>query len=72
MKERPIGLLVDALRKLGVEISYLEKEGFPPIELKGFLGQATEEVVVPGNVSSQYISALMMIGPSLPKGLRSG
>jgi 3-phosphoshikimate 1-carboxyvinyltransferase len=70
MKERPIGLLVDALRKLGVSIDYVEKEGFPPIEIKGFSGQATEEVIVPGNVSSQYISALMMVGPILPKGLR--
>jgi 3-phosphoshikimate 1-carboxyvinyltransferase len=70
MKERPIGLLVDALRTLGVKIDYLEREGFPPIELKGFEGQQAEEVTIPGNVSSQYISALMMIGPALPKGLR--
>jgi 3-phosphoshikimate 1-carboxyvinyltransferase len=70
MKERPIGLLVDALRAIGVEVAYLEREGFPPIELKGFRKQLTDEVTVPGNVSSQYISALMMTGPVLPNGLR--
>lgn len=70
MKERPIALLVDALRAIGVKIDYLEREGFPPIEIKGFTGQQTDEVTIPGNVSSQYISALMMTGPALPKGLR--
>jgi len=70
MKERPIGLLVDALRAIGVTIEYLEREGFPPIEIKGFNGQVADEVSIPGNVSSQYISALMMTGPGLPKGLR--
>lgn len=70
MKERPIGLLVDALRSIGVKIDYLERDGFPPMELKGFEGQKVEEVTIPGNVSSQYISALMMTGPLLPKGLR--
>lgn len=70
MKERPIGLLVEALRKLGVAVHYQEREGFPPIELKGFAGQLADEVTIPGNVSSQYISALMMIAPMLPRGLR--
>lgn len=70
MKERPIGLLVDALRAIGVSIDYLERDGFPPMEIKGFAGQKAEEVSIPGNVSSQYISALMMTGPALPKGLR--
>jgi len=70
MKERPIGLLVDALRSIGVSIEYLEREGFPPIEIKGFAGQKADEVTIPGNVSSQYISALMMTGPALPRGLR--
>ena len=69
MKERPIKLLVDALRRIGAEIEYLEKEGFPPIETKGFIEQQVGEVTLPGNVSSQYISALMMIAPSLPDGL---
>jgi len=69
MKERPIGILVDALRELGVTIDYLEHEGFPPIETKGFVTQRTNTLTIPGNVSSQYISALMMIAPTLPKGL---
>lgn len=69
MKERPIGLLVSALRKLGATINYLEKEGFPPIETQGFTNQATAELEIPGDVSSQYISALMMTGALLPKGL---
>jgi 3-phosphoshikimate 1-carboxyvinyltransferase len=69
MKERPIGILVDALRELGVVIDYLEKEGYPPIETKGFGTQKTSELTIPGNVSSQYISALMMVAPILPKGL---
>ncbi|MBS1976640.1 MAG: 3-phosphoshikimate 1-carboxyvinyltransferase [Bacteroidetes bacterium] len=69
MKERPIRLLVDALRSIGVDISYQGKEGFPPIEVKGFNTQASEEVNIRGDISSQYISALMMIAPALPKGL---
>ncbi|MFN7494640.1 MAG: 3-phosphoshikimate 1-carboxyvinyltransferase [Cyclobacteriaceae bacterium] len=69
MKERPIGLLVDALRKLGASIEYLGVEGFPPVEVKGFSQQRTSEIEIPGNVSSQYISALMMVAPILPKGL---
>lgn len=70
MKERPIGLLVDALRTLGCEIEYLEKDGFPPHELKGFSGQKTDTIRIRGDVSSQYISALMMVAPMLPQGLR--
>lgn len=69
MKERPIGLLVDALREIGTKINYLEKEGFPPHEIKGFTAQKVTEISLPGNVSSQYISALMMIAPLLPEGL---
>ncbi len=69
MQERPIGLLVDALRRLGTRIDYLEKEGFPPIEIKGFQEQQVGQVTLPGNVSSQYISALMMVAPALPDGL---
>ena len=70
MKERPIYPLVDALRSIGAEIRYLGKEGYPPLEILGFNGQKSNEVTVPGNLSSQYISALMMIGPALPSGLR--
>jgi 3-phosphoshikimate 1-carboxyvinyltransferase len=69
MKQRPIALLVNALRGLGATIAYLEKEGFPPIETKGFAGQKASSVSLPGDVSSQYISALMMTAPLLPQGL---
>jgi 3-phosphoshikimate 1-carboxyvinyltransferase len=70
MKERPIGLLVDALRSLGCEIKYLEKDGYPSHQTLGFSGQKTDSLEIRGDVSSQYISALMMIAPILPKGLR--
>ncbi|HZI24862.1 MAG TPA: 3-phosphoshikimate 1-carboxyvinyltransferase [Chryseolinea sp.] len=69
MKERPIAILVDALRKLGVEIEYLENEGFPPHEIKKFGEQKTNNIRIRGDVSSQYISALMMVAPNLPAGL---
>lgn len=72
MKERPIGLLVDALRQLGADIEYLEKEGFPPMKIRGKqLGKASR-ISIPGNISSQYISALLMIAPTLPGGLEIG
>ena len=68
MKHRPIGVLVDALRQLGADISYIGEEGFPPLLIKGkkLEGGLLE---VPGNISSQYISALLMIGPNLRNGL---
>ena len=68
MKHRPIGILVDALRLLGADISYVGEEGYPPLRISGkqLEGGLLE---IPGNVSSQYISALLMIGPSLKKGL---
>lgn len=69
MKERPIKLLVDALRRIGAQIEYKKKEGFPPLETKGFTDQQIGEVSLPGDVSSQYISALMMVAPVLPDGL---
>lgn len=69
MKQRPIGILVDALRRLGAEISFLEKEGYPSIKINGFKRQLTSELSIRGDVSSQYISALMMVGPMLPNGL---
>lgn len=69
MKERPVHLLVDALRTLGVTISYMEKEGYPPVEIQGFARQLTDHISIRGDVSSQFISALMMMGPALPKGL---
>lgn len=68
MKERPIGILVEALRELGGDIEYLEKEGYPPLKING--GRLTgERVALSGNTSSQYISALALIGPCLPHGL---
>ena len=69
MKQRPIALLVDSLRTLGADIRYLEAEGFPSIEILAFNGQKTNEVAIPGNISNQYISALMMVAPVLPQGL---
>lgn len=69
MKERPIGILVDALRSLGADIDYLGKPGYPPIETKQFSGQKTTVLPIRGDVSSQFISALMMVAPTLPQGL---
>lgn len=68
MKERPIKILVDALNQLGAEISYEEKEGFPPIKIKG-KKLLQNKVTLPANVSSQYISALLLIAPKLENGL---
>lgn len=68
MKQRPIRLLVDALRTLGADISYAESEGFPPLLIQG-KALPGQEITLAGSVSSQYISALLMIGPTLPKGL---
>lgn len=69
MKERPIGILVEALRQVGAQINFLEKEGYPPLEINPFPGQKSASISLPGNVSSQYISAMMMIGPVLPNGI---
>ena len=68
MKERPIKILADALKKLGAEIEYLENDGFPPIKITGQKLNSSR-VSLPANVSSQYISALLLIAPSLPNGL---
>lgn len=69
MCERPIGILVDALRTLGADIDYLKNDGYPPLHIKGFSEQKSNEVTIRGDVSSQYISALLMIAPTLPQGL---
>ncbi len=69
MCERPIGILVDALRTLGADITYLKNEGYPPLQLNGFTPSGTNRVSIRGDVSSQYISALLMIAPLLPNGL---
>lgn len=71
MKQRPIGVLVEALRQLGADIQYLERTGYPPLKI----GKLTLENAAPGlqisaGTSSQYISALLMIAPTLPQGLR--
>jgi 3-phosphoshikimate 1-carboxyvinyltransferase len=68
MKHRPIGILVDALRQLGADIEYVGQEGYPPLRITGrtLKGGMIE---VEGSVSSQYISALLMIGPMLEEGL---
>ncbi|MFH1319454.1 MAG: 3-phosphoshikimate 1-carboxyvinyltransferase [Bacteroidota bacterium] len=68
MKERPVSILVDALRQLGAEIEYLGKEGYPPLKIKG-ASLSGQEVEIDGSLSSQYISALLLIAPVLPNGL---
>lgn len=68
MRQRPIRILVDALRTLGARVDYAGEEGVPPLRITG--AELTgSEVSLPGGVSSQYISALLMIGATLPKGL---
>jgi len=72
MKQRPIGVLVEALRKLGANIDYLEKEGYPPLKI-GISNLTLENDImslsIPASVSSQYISALLLIAPTLKNGL---
>lgn len=68
MQERPIKILVDALKTLGADITYLDKEGFPPLKIKG-KKLLKNNVNLVANISSQYISALMLIAPNLPQGL---
>lgn len=68
MKERPVKLLVDALKDLGADIEYAEKTGFPPLKIKG-RKLSKRSVSLEAKISSQYISALMLIAPSLPEGL---
>jgi len=68
MKSRPMSILVDALRQLGATINYLEKEGFPPLEIEG-RNLKGGEIEINGSVSSQFISALLLISPALQNGL---
>lgn len=68
MKQRPIKFLVDALREIGAEISYLEKEGFPPLKITGKKIEKNT-VTISANISSQFISSLMLIGAKLENGL---
>ncbi|MBY0426554.1 MAG: 3-phosphoshikimate 1-carboxyvinyltransferase, partial [Cytophagales bacterium] len=69
MCERPIGILVNALRELGAEITFLKNDGYPPMEIHGFKYSGKKRVQIKGDVSSQYISALLMVSPLLPEGI---
>ena len=69
MKERPILILVEALNNLGADIEYIDKKGYPPIRLNGKL-ISKNIVTLPANVSSQYVSSLMMLGVSINEGLK--
>lgn len=68
MKQRPVGILVDALNELGARVEYIEKEGYPPLKIFGshLKGKTLE---LNGSISSQYISALLMIAPTIENGL---
>lgn len=70
MKQRPIGILVDALRTLGANIDYVEQDGYPPLHIKGGFEQKTDLISIQGNISSQYITALLLIAARLPQGLK--
>lgn len=69
MKERPIKILVEALRQLGADVEYVENEGYPPLRIKG-KKLTQNKVTLPANVSSQYISALLLIASKLENGLK--
>jgi len=68
MTERPVKILVDALRSLGADIAYVKNEGYPPLKIKG-RKLTKDKVSLPADVSSQYISSLLLIAPSLENGL---
>lgn len=70
MKQRPVAVLVDALRSIGADISYMENDGFPPLRIQGNPALRGGEITLRGDVSSQFISALLMIGPYLQNGLK--
>ena len=69
MKERPIGILVEALKELGFQINYLEKNGFPPLKIFGKKSQISN-INLDSSISSQFISALILIAPTLENGLK--
>ncbi len=69
MKQRPIGVLVDALRQLGAKIEYLEQEGYPPLQIDAPQIGSNRHLKISAGTSSQFISALLLIAPSLPNGL---
>lgn len=70
MKERPIGILVDALRSLGADIEYTENEGYPPLRIGHSQLDKTNKLTIAADTSSQYISSLLMLAPTLPNGLQ--
>ena len=70
MQKRPIKILAEALNELGAHVTYENEEGYPPLIFTPFETQKSAELTVPGNISSQYISALLMIAPTLPNGLK--
>jgi 3-phosphoshikimate 1-carboxyvinyltransferase len=69
MQQRPIGILVDALKTIGADVHYVKKASFPPLHIEGKLFQGKDKVSIKGDVSSQYISSLLLIASSLKKGL---
>lgn len=69
MQQRPIGILVDAMKEIGADIHYEKKAGYPPLKIIGGMFQGKDRVRIKGNISSQYISALLLIAPALKKGL---
>ena len=69
MQQRPIGILVDALKSIGADIHYEKKAGYPPLKIEGGMVQSKAEVAIQGNISSQYISSLLLVASSLKKGL---
>lgn len=69
MQERPIGALVTALQAAGADISYVEKEGYPPLHIRGKQLEGGT-LALPSNISSQYVSALLMIAPTMRRGLQ--
>ena len=70
MKQRPIGKLVNALRALGCVIEYMEIDGYPPLKINSPKSLTTNGLIIPADTSSQYISALLMVAPTLPRGLK--
>lgn len=69
MQQRPIGILADALQTLGANIAYAKNAGFPPLKIEGGMTQQQRNVKIQGHVSSQYLSSLLLIAPSLEEGL---
>ena len=69
MEKRPIAILVNALNEIGAKIKYLKKEGYPPIYIKNKISQKINSIQINGNISSQYISSLLLIAPILKNGI---